>query len=262
MRDYTGWRAKIGLIYMASSTVMEPEFHAMAPEGVSIHTTRIPLPKASAEGIKSMMTEGPLEGAAALLAQAPLDACVFGGTSASFLEGRGFNDVVANRMRKVMGAIPVTTASTAALLAMRTLGVKRMTFVGPYIEEVTARGRAFFEANGIEVLSAHGLGITADHELGAVPLERVYGFAKACADAAAEAIFISCTNLRTVGAIEALEQDLGVPVVSAIQSSFWHALALAGVGARVTGFGSLFERRPNEALLGQERPAPVAARGG
>ena len=74
MRDYTGWRAKIGLIYMASSTVMEPEFNAMAPEGVSIHTTRIPLPKASAEGIKSMMAEGPLEQAASLLAEAPLDA--------------------------------------------------------------------------------------------------------------------------------------------------------------------------------------------
>ena len=187
MRDYFGWRAKIGLIYMASSVVMEPEFHAMAPEGVSIHTTRIPLPKASAEGIKSMMTEGPLEQAAALLAEAPLDACVFGGTSASFFEGRGFNDVVANRMRKVIGIDPRHHRVDRALLALRTLGIKRMTFVGPYIEEVTARGRAFFEANGIEVLSAHGLGITADHELGNVPLEKVYAFAKQSADAAADA---------------------------------------------------------------------------
>lgn len=256
MRDYIGWRAKIGLIYMASSVVMEPEFHAMAPEGVSIHTTRIPLPKASAEGIKSMMADGPLEQAASLLAEAPLDACVFGGTSASFLEGRGFNDVVANRMRNVMGRIPVTTASTAALLALKTLGVRRMTFVGPYIAEVTARGRAFFEANGIEVLSAHGLGITSDHELGDVPLERVYTFAKQSADAAAEAVFISCTNLRTVGAIEALEQDLGVPVVSAIQSSFWHALGLAGVGANVAGFGSLFTHR---AATAHEIPAQRVA---
>jgi maleate isomerase len=51
MKDFTGWRAKIGLIYMASSTVMEPEFQAMAPEGVSIHTTRIPFLNASSEGI-------------------------------------------------------------------------------------------------------------------------------------------------------------------------------------------------------------------
>ena len=33
-----------------------------------------------------------------------------------------------------------------------------------------------------------------------------------------DGVFISCTGLRTVGAIEALEQDLGRPVVSAIQA--------------------------------------------
>ncbi|MCK0198195.1 aspartate/glutamate racemase family protein [Ancylobacter sp. 6x-1] len=246
MRDFTGWRARIGLIYMASSTVMEPEFYAMAPEGVSIHTTRIPFQKASPDGIRNMMARGPLEDAAELLATAPLDACVFGGTSASFLEGRGFNDIVAQRMRSVMGDIPVTTASTAALTALHTLGVRRMTFIGPYIDEVTARGRAFFEANGISVLGAHGLGVTDDIELGLIPLDRIYRFARERFDPASDAVFISCTNITTVGAIEALEQDLGVPVVSAIQSSFWHALGLAGVGAPVTGFGSLFSHKPVE----------------
>ena len=118
-----------------------------------------------------------------------------------------------------------------------------MTFVGPYIEEVTARGRAFFEANGIEVLSAHGLGITADHELGDVPLERVYDFAKKSADASAEAVFISCTNFRSVGAIEALETALGKPVVSAVQASFWHCLEVLGVDGAKPGYGSLFARR-------------------
>ena len=38
--DYGG-RAKIGLIYPAMGWVMEPEFNAMAPKGVSIQTTRV-----------------------------------------------------------------------------------------------------------------------------------------------------------------------------------------------------------------------------
>ena len=33
MRDYYGWRARIGLIYPAACCVMEPELYAMAPEG-------------------------------------------------------------------------------------------------------------------------------------------------------------------------------------------------------------------------------------
>lgn len=244
MLDHTGWRARIGLIYMASSVVMEPEFWAMAPAGVSIHTTRITLPVASKEGISSMMRRGPLEDAAALLAEAPLSCAVFGGTSASFLEGRGFDDAVANRMRAVMGSLPVTTASTAGLLAMRAFGAERISFIGPYIPEVTERGQRFFAANGFEVLAAEGMGISADHEIGAVSLERVYAFARENVHPDSDAVFISCTNLRTVGAIEALEQDLGIPVASAIQASFWHALALARVGEKPAGFGSLFTKAP------------------
>ena len=56
-----------------------------------------------------------------------------------------------------------------------------------------------------------------------------------------DGVFISCTNLRSVGAIATLEADLGVPVVSAIQASFWDALRLAGVRASKPGFGRLFE---------------------
>jgi maleate isomerase len=56
----------------------------------------------------------------------------------------------------------------------------------------------------------------------------------------ADAVFIRCTALSTVGAIEALEADLGKPVVSAIQATFWDALRLAGVADDCPGFGSLF----------------------
>jgi hypothetical protein len=65
MKDYCGWRAKVGLIYMASSTVMEPEFYAMAPSGVSIHSTRIHLPEASVDSLRSMMEGEQVEQAAA-----------------------------------------------------------------------------------------------------------------------------------------------------------------------------------------------------
>ncbi|MNJ79665.1 Arylmalonate decarboxylase [compost metagenome] len=56
----------------------------------------------------------------------------------------------------------------------------------------------------------------------------------------ATAIFVSCTNFRTVGAIEALEQKLGKPVISAIQASFWHCLELTGAAGAKPGYGSLF----------------------
>jgi maleate isomerase len=240
MKDYYGWRARIGLIYMASSTVMEPEFYAMAPEGVTIHTARIPLPEASVRGLRNMMEGDRVEVAAGLLGQAPLHVVTFGGTSATFLEGIGYDEQVIARMEGATNGIPASATSTAALRALRKLGVKKVSFVGPYIDEVTERGRRFFEQNGYEVTGAHGMGVRGDPDINAIPLERTYEFAKRSAEPEAEAVFISCTGLRTIGAIEPLEQDLGKPVVSAVQATFWDALRIAGVGDRVTGFGSLF----------------------
>jgi maleate isomerase len=241
MKDCYGWRAKIGLIYMASSTVMEPEFYAMAPAGVSIHTDRIVLPKVTLAGLEQMMGGDEVLECTRLLASAPLDVIIFGGTSATFIHGRGWDDAVMERMRTVSNGIPVTTTSTASLRALQTFGAKKISIVTPYLDEITARAQTFFEQNGIEVLSAKGLNINEDHGIGAVSLEEVYRFARQNCDNGADALFMSCTNWRTVGAIQSLEQDLGIPVVSAIQASLWDCLRIALVGEGREGYGTLFE---------------------
>jgi len=45
-----GWRARIALILAHSNTVMEPEFGRLAPEGVSVHTSRVRIGGISVEG--------------------------------------------------------------------------------------------------------------------------------------------------------------------------------------------------------------------
>jgi maleate isomerase len=240
MKDYCGWRGRIGVIYMASSIVLEPEFYAMAPEGVSVHVDRIVLPKVTLEGLETMMEGDELLRCTRFLASAPLDAIVFGGTSATFMHGRGWDEAVMKRMREVSNGIPVTTTSTASLAALKSFGKKRISIVTPYLDEITERAARFFSENGFEVLSWAGMNIDQDHAIGNVPLEDVYRFAKQHCHPEAEALFLSCTNWRTVGAIEALEEDLGIPVASAIQSSMWHSLRVAGIKASRPGFGSLF----------------------
>ena len=241
MRDHCGWRARIGLIYMASSTVMEPEFHAMSPEGVATCTTRIHLPKPTVSGLGAMMESDDVERCTASLAGADLHVIAFGGTSATFLNGPGWDRRINERMSSASAGLPVTNTSTAAVKALQTLSARKISLIAPYVEEVTERGRRFFDGSGFEVLNAASMGIDEDHAIGAVPLEHVYEFTRQHAHPQADAIFISCTNLRTVGAIAALEEDLGVPVVSAIQATFWDCLRLARVGDTAKGFGRLFE---------------------
>ncbi len=46
------------------------------------------------------------------------------------------------------------------------------------------------------------------------------------------------------GAIQALEEDLGRPVLTANQVTFWQALRLSGVRAPIPGYGQLFALEP------------------
>ncbi|WP_024805454.1 Asp/Glu racemase [Nocardia sp. BMG51109] len=235
---------RIGLIYMASSTLMEAEMYAMATTDATIHTSRVTLPSVTVEGIDAMMRSEQLRTAAELAAQAPLDVLVFGGTSASFLHGSAWDRMLVEHLEEWTGLTGrCTTTSTASIAALAAVGAGPITLVTPYRDEVVRRAETFFTENGHPVAGSVGLGITDDRELAEVPLERIYDLAVRTDTPDATAVFISCTNVASVGAIAALEATLGKPVVSAVQASFWYALELTGTDAARTGFGSLLETR-------------------
>ncbi len=240
--DGDGYRARIGLIFMASSVVMENEMWAMAPEGVSVHTNRIKLPKVTVEGIQAMMDAPELEQSARLLASAPLDVLCFGGTSASFLHGTAYDKALIEKMKDWAPGIPVNTASTASLAGLAAVGAGPVVLATPYVDEVHARAIRFLEENGHKVLASDNLRISEDQALAEVPLEKIFDMICEMDTPEAEAVFISCTNFRSAGVIDALEKELGKPVVSAVQSSFWHALRLAGIEDDCPGYGQLFKQ--------------------
>ena len=43
-RDRLGWRLKFGVVTPATNTIVEPEFHMMAPRGVTNHKARFLIP--------------------------------------------------------------------------------------------------------------------------------------------------------------------------------------------------------------------------
>lgn len=237
--DGDGSVARIGLIYMASSVVMESEMWAMAAEGVSIHTTRIKLPKVTVQGIEEMMNAPQLEEAARLLASAPIDVLCFGGTSASFLHGTAYDNALTEKLKVWAAGKKINTASTATLAALSAMKAGHVALATPYVDSIHKRAIRFLEENGHKVLRHRNLGIDTDHALAEVSLDEVYDLVKSVDHPDATAVFISCTNFRSAGAIEALETALGKPVISAIQASFWHSLKVAGVKGAKPGFGSL-----------------------
>jgi maleate cis-trans isomerase len=74
----------------------------------------------------------------------------------------------------------------------------------------------------------------------------LYAFARAEVPAAAEAGLFSGNGFRAIGAIAALEEDLGRPVLTANQVALWYALRQAGVREAVNGYSRVFRTLTSE----------------
>jgi len=121
------------------------------------------------------------------------------------------------------------------------LSVEKVAVATPYIDEVNEKEREFLEANGFQVVNIKGLQIEENLEIGRQPPEVAYRLAKDVDRPEAEAVFISCTNFRTIEVIAALEADLGKPVLSSNTATLWASLKSLRIREKLLGLGSLLE---------------------
>jgi len=240
-----GWRARIGIIYPASGG-LDQEFWKFVPYGVTILVTRITaggsiLEKVTREALLEMTGSNELEKAAQQLRFARADAIAFAETSATFVRGKGYDTQVAQRISDAAGGIPATTTSTAAVEALRALRVNKVAIGSPYPEDISELLRRFMSQNGFQIVSMKMLGIANAPEMQKQAPAVSYSLGKQADAPEAEALFIPCADLRTAEIIQALEDDLGKPVITANQATMWKVLRLAGVNAKVKGYGKLLE---------------------
>ena len=175
--------------------------------------------------------------AARHLAERGAQAVAYGCTSGSYVLGpEGDASIVAD-MRTAAG-VPATTTSTAATAALRELGLRRVAVLSPHVDALNERLRAYLEAGGFEVVNMVGLNRRGDIEA-IEPTETLDLVASSVDSPEAEAVFISCTGLRTAAIVDELEASLGKPVVTANQATLWHVARLAGISATAPGRGRL-----------------------
>lgn len=233
-----GWRARIGLLVVASDATCESELHKIAPEGVSIHTSRMTFPgTVTAETVGKLMDEA--EKAAELLIPAVVNVIAFCCTSGSFIKGAGWDREIIKKIERRFPGVVVTTTSTAVLEAFRTLGIKKVAVATPYIDEINRALMKFLEMEEFDVVNIKGLQILEDSETNRQSPEVAYNLARKVNLPESDGIFISCTSFRTFEIIETLEHDLRKPVVTSNQATIWDALRKAGVHGPIEGYGKL-----------------------
>ena len=137
--------------------------------------------------------------------------------------------------------IPATTTTTGFVEALNLLNMKSIVLVTPYVDEINQIEKRYLEEIGIEVKGIGSLNKIDVIDYTETTAGQLYRLAKKTFKEypGAQGIFISCMSMRAMHAIQALETDLEVPVVTSDQATLWKLLRFAGVKEKIQGYGRL-----------------------
>jgi maleate isomerase/arylmalonate decarboxylase len=211
-----------------SNTNLEPDMVMLRPSGVSLHFARADGYDLDQVPDCDQMREfalASLDGVIASLKAARPQLILYGCTSATLAHGPAFDRTFAEHIESLAG-VPAVTAAGALLESLRRRGISRVAFSSPYVEALNRHAIGFLAASGIETVSSAEVGTDlGNYGQGALTPEAVIELGLQADSEDAEALILSCTDMRAVEAVEALEAALGKPVVTSNRSLMESAVA-------------------------------------
>jgi maleate isomerase len=230
------WKARVGMVDLASGLTGEEEMHAILPDDVLLLTTRVLNSNTIVLSALSDMQEDMARAVSTITPDEPLDVVIYCCTSGTIAIGE---DRLRELIQSVRPGVAFTNPFTAAVEALRHIGAKRVSLLAPYTVEVTSYMRDAFQCKGFEIPYVTTYGLELDAEICQVSHDDILATAREQCVQGVDALFISCTGLRVVSLIEQIERELGLPVITSNQALAWHALRLAGYDRNLNGFGRL-----------------------
>ena len=252
-------RARIGVVVPVSNSNLEPDLALLRPRGVSLHFARVggyDLDAVPDGAQMRQLAQESLDDIIDSLAACRVDVILYGCTSATLAHGRDF-DRDLRRQIEARAGVPAVTAAGAVVEALRDLNAARIGLATPYTADLNRAAAAYLESCGIEVAAAAGVDAALDnYQQGALTPAQVFALGLRADHARAQAALLSCTDMRAVEVIDALEAALDKPVVTSNQALLYAALkrlnarpATAEPLSAPPGFGR---------LLSAVAPAPAA----
>ena len=236
-----GARASIGLIALSVDRASVADCRNwLAPfPGVELFVTRVPMSPVAARDTLCAMADHLGEATGRLVPGSRLDVLAFSCTS-------GLVAIGAARVRAALATerpdVPVVTPVEAGAKGLQGLGVRRLSILAPYHREAADLVAGHFEGAGFALDRCSTFDLDGDLQMNRLSAAALKAGAARALHPESDALFISCTGLRTAGIVAELEAELGVPVVTSNQAMSWDCLVTAGIspGDLAPGEGRLF----------------------
>jgi len=230
------FKASLGLIVLKSDETIEQEFRSIINNNISLLHSRIPChPKVTPETLSQMEID--LPAAAELLpTTAGYDVIGYACTSASTIIG---TDKVKSLIQSKHANTQVTDPIDSVIKAMKKLNCKKIAFVSPYSATVTEVLKNYLEKQSFQITDIICFDEDNDSVVAKISEHDTLRAIVDVNNSSNEAVFASCTNLKTFNIINEAEKSIKKPVISSNLALAWNMLNISGV-KNVNAPGALF----------------------
>ena len=245
---------RIGQIVPSSNTTMETEIpamlmsrYAMYPdERFTFHSARMRMKHVTPEELKKMDVDS--DRCALELSDARCDVLAYACLVAIMCQGAGYHRVSESRLTATVerngATTPIVSSAGALVDGIKTMGFKRVAIITPYMKPLTQQVVDYIESEEIQVTDSISLEVSDNLEVGRLDPMNLLGHADRLDISQADAVVLSaCVQMPSLPAIQAVEDRLGKPVLSAATSTVYRILKTLGLDAKVPSAGYLLSGR-------------------
>jgi maleate isomerase len=241
---------RIGQIVPSSNTTMETEIPAilrgretLEPERFTFHSSRMRMKTVTKEELAAM--DGESDRCAAELADARVDVLGYACLVAIMSVGTGYHRRSQERLQEVTkretgSCIPVVTSAGALVESLEAMRARRIAMVAPYMQALTCMVADYIEAEGITVQDRIALEIPDNLAVGRRdPLALVSIYKDLNLKGIDALVLSSCVQMPSLAAVPIVEEECGLPVISASIATTYQMLRRLGLKPVAPNAGAL-----------------------
>lgn len=235
----TALRARIGYSSVAFVTELLPRyFYQIVPDGVLLSLLTLQITDHTEDQLHSLHEQGMR--AVESFKEAGADVIIMGGAPTNIARGVGALERALAEMTQKYG-VPVSSSSMAQKRALAALGARKVGTINPAASRSIGDSASGSLGEGMTLLGRKHANARLQH-YNRIPPEEALRLGRELMREKPDidTLIFGCPHWATIEAIEPLEQEFGVRVVTALQAIIWEGLRLAGVNDRIDGYGRLF----------------------